>query len=511
MSRDPHHMPLAFCLIGAAMAVGITAAIVVPDLLTRPDHRPSTLPAVDAGPVESGSFDENQGWPSGPTGTDPILHEPVYRVDEEQREEKQVAPTPTRVRRPCTIPTGSLCEAQRSTATATTAGTTTQRAAVSPLSQPVRGTPQTDAADITLRAAFETYLLPSIDGVRAKSTTRAYRTTLDHWEAFCSYSATTSSSRAPMWFLPSCQDPPVSQISDEMLDAFGAYLVAETPTLPAGVEAARWPEMKLSTAELYAKKIAAILRRVGPRETANKRGVGILDRVPAMRPMSELVDIIDHEEEGPVDITDDELGRIYDACDLATWPTDHAAMQWKTYLVVLSVMGPRVNDGATLSEEHFRMDAESPVRRSSRRHEDGWMVYVPTKTSHVKSTRLILPMPSCVRWHVETLLSLRRSGLFGWRDSTVPQFREQWTRIVEQAGLSHVQRRHMRSLANIRWSRTGIRDDLGKWVLGHAARDVNESHYLRVEPDLIAAAPRVEVPEAFNRRTTSGLIQPFLF
>ena len=377
-----------------------------------------------------------------------------------------------------------------------------------PLPHEARGRGETesvaaDAADISLRVAFETFLLPSLDRTRASKTTSSYFTSLGHWETFHRLRGSTASTPALEDGENASLDPPIYQISDEMLNEFGEWLMVEdSPS----------PDLSVGTADKVWKNLRAILRRVGPRESRNPKAVGILDRVPTMDPMSDLADP-DRLTigEGAVDVTDEELGAIYEACDIASWPGDCAVMQWRTYLVILAVMGPRVNDAATLTAEHFRMDAKSPVRRSTREHESGWLVYLPTKTKGKKRTRLIVPLPPCVRDHVESLLRQRGGRLFSWVDSGGHRFAEQWQRIVDQAGLPHVQRRHMRAMANLRWSRTGVRDDLGKWVLGHAARDVNESNYTRIEPDLIAAVPRLEIPAAFASRLSEGPVQGFLF
>ena len=361
--------------------------------------------------------------------------------------------------------------------------------------------------DIKIRDAFVKFLLPSIDGRRAKSTTSDYFTAIDHWESFCdshhhpdpSRASTPSTSAVEL----RCQVQPVdavSQINDAMLNAFGLWLMADKPA----------PEMTIGTAGKQWKKLRAILRRVGPREAGNPRGVGLIDVVPVMDPLTDLADQLD-DVEGPADVTDGQIGRIYDACEIAVWPSEFAALQWRTYIVIASVMGPRVDDAATLTAENFNFGLQSPVTRSSRSYGHGWLIYRATKQRRSKPGRLILPLPPCVNKHVGQLLKLRGGRLFSWTSSRNHSFRDQWQQIVDQAGLSHVQRKHLRSTANIRWTRAGSGDDLGRWALGHAARDVNDAHYMRHEPDLIEAAPLVEVPEQFERRLGDSQTQTFLF
>ena len=360
--------------------------------------------------------------------------------------------------------------------------------------------------DLTLREAYNQYLAPSQIGRRAKSTTQQYNTALCHWESWIASHhpseakrASTTSTRALQ--LP-LQDPPIDsiyQITDDHLNDWGVWLMSESG-----------PNMALSTAEKTAKFIRAIFTRIGPRGPGPaKRSVGLLDFVPAMDPLAELAEAAD-DDEGPVDITDEELGRIWDACDIAVWPEPStAAIQWRTYLVILSVLAPRVEDSATIGPEHFRFEPESPVNRF-RSYQHGWLTFTPQKTRRKKG-RLIVPLPPCVRRHVGELQRIRGGRMFAWPSSCNHTFRRQWQSIVDQAGLPHIQRRHLRSTANLRWAAAAPGDDLGRWVCGHAARDVNDKHYTRHEPALIKAAPLVEVPEQFNARLRGEATQPFLF
>lgn len=380
-------------------------------------------------------------------------------------------------------------------------------------------------ADISLRQAYESYLLPSLDRRRAPKTTSSYRTSLGHWELFhqCRTGGegeNGSTDSTPVAKSPNQNHPapPVCQITDRMLNEFGEWLMAdETTQRPDGLNVGGLG-LSLGTAEKVWKNIRAILRRIGPRESGNPRAAEIIDRVPAMDPLHELRGGASEDDlsDGAADITDDQLDRLYWACEIATWPDESAALQWQTYLVILSMMGPRVNDAATLRTEHFRMDAESPVRRSSRKHRHGWLVYVPAKTSRKKPRRLIVPLPPVVRSHVAALARIRGGKLFAWNSSRTKSFADTWQAIADQAGLPEVERRHVRAVANLRWSSTGVRDDLGNWVLGHMTRDVNETHYTRIEPYLIRAVPKLSVPRSFAQhmaddQLVDGPRQTFLF
>lgn len=368
---------------------------------------------------------------------------------------------------------------------------------------------QSNPADITVREAFTRYLLPSIgDGRRAKSTTSDYFNAIRHWEDFVRERASTSSTRAPDSHYQLTVADSVYRISDNDLNMWGLWLVAEIPT--CGGEGSR-PRMSVSTAGKQWKKLRAILRRCGPRGTGNPKGEGLIEFVPSMDPLSELIGgDQDEESTTPVDLTDAELGRLYLACDVATWPELEPQLQWRTYIVICSCLGPRVNDASILTAENFSFEAESPMPRSFRECESGWLVFQPNKTKRHKG-KLILPMPPCVRTHVQELLKLRGGRLFGWPGSTNHTFRDQWTRIVEQAGLPHVKRKHMRSTCTNRWNRAIKGLDLGDWVLGHAKSGVNAKNYQQREGDLIAASSLVSVPDEFKATLSGVATQPFLF
>ncbi len=357
---------------------------------------------------------------------------------------------------------------------------------------------ESDPMDITLRDCFLEHLHPLIFRARARSTTTQYFTALDHWERFLEQRASTRSTRAQTLPQQTAATLPVSQISDSILNEFGVWLMADNGA-----------QLSIDSAGKQWKKIRAILRKVGPRESGNPSALCLLPRVPAMSPLSDLVEQLgDEDAGGPADVTDEQIGRIYDACEVAAWPSEVPQLQWRTFLVIGSVLGPRVNDCATLSADNFRLQPESPVARSVRSSDHGWLIYQPTKTKRKKRSRLIVPLPPCVRIHVDELLRRRGGNLFQWTDSKGHRFRDEWSKIVSQAGLEHVRRQHLRSTANIRWTRAGMGEDLGRWVLGHAARDVNDAHYMRAEPSLIEAAPLVQVPAQFQT-APSGQTQTF--
>jgi integrase len=360
-----------------------------------------------------------------------------------------------------------------------------------------------DDADrgLTMREAYGRYLEPSVRSRKPKTITQ-YLTAIGHWERFCSACGITASNPAETLPVKTCPVDQVQQITDAMLDDFARWLMADNP--------ARTPRRyKRSCVETYGKKIRSILRVLGPRETGNKRGANVLDFVPAMAPVGDLVeDDEDAELTDAVDLADEDIGRIYETCDVATWPDGDSPLHWRTYITVLAMLGPRVNDGAMLKPKHFKLDPKSPVKHSPREHEYGWVDYVQEKTGK----RVIVPLPAIVRAHVDALLrSHKHHWLFRWDDSKSKEFAKQWQQIVAQAGLPHVFRKHFRPTANHRWTIAAGDREVGAMVLGHAAADVNSKHYTRNEAILLQHVGQVEYPAAFQLKPVDAATQLFLF
>ncbi len=129
-----------------------------------------------------------------------------------------------------------------------------------------------------------------------------------------------------------------------------------------------------------------------------------------------------------------------------------------------------------------------------------------------KGARLILPRPSCCRYHIDQLRAAvpPRAGqtIYGWSSGAIEKRRETWKVISAQAGLPEAERKQLRPTCNVLWNRAS-KSGLGRWVLGHAARDINDAAYMRAEPELIAHADSLDVPACFHAAPRSQ--QLFLF
>lgn len=358
---------------------------------------------------------------------------------------------------------------------------------------------ETESPALTMRLAYWRYLLPTLRG-RSQKTLTQYSTVIGLWEQFCESNGITVSNPALNVETKSLPVDAVDQITDQQLDDFGRWLMADNPAR----EPSRYAR---STVETYAKKIRSILRIVGPRETGNKRGANVIAFVPAMSPIGDLCDDDDQDHES-IDLCDADIGKIYAACAVAKWPGDDAPLEWQTYVVCLAMLGLRVNDAARLAPDNVCLASKSPAKHSPRERQQGWLRYQQEKTGK----RLILPMPRVLRFHFDALLRLHNGDrLYSWTDSKSESFAVQWRSITAQAGMSHIQRKHFRPTANLRWTLAAGDREVGAMVLGHAAADVNSKHYTRNEAILLEHVDKVAYPKEFDVDPSRGPKQMFLF
>jgi len=333
---------------------------------------------------------------------------------------------------------------------------------------------QVDGSRLTLKECFERYLLPDLVLDRAPATISGYRTALRHW-----YDGTTN--------------PVVVDIADQTVRVWRETMVRggmSAPTL-----AKQW------------RFLRAILRRIGPRETGNPAGNGVIGQVPYCQPVHGA---LKHSYRRIV--SDQDLGACYEACRLANWPrTDVAApTMWRAALVLWHTYGFRTQDlfatkrgfaGIGWKNVSFAVECPDPQVEASNPH--GWLSYVPTKTQRTSGEAVIVPLTECVRAHLQAIQQ-DRVAVFPCPVSSKTFYDGIWKLIQGEAQAIAVARsqayrsflpRHLRTTANNAWSR--LTPGLGEWVLGHAKRGVNARFYTIVIQDLVEGAARFPTPQAF--------------
>lgn len=356
--------------------------------------------------------------------------------------------------------------------------------------------PDQDDRPLSLRAAFEAYLLEELVRDRAPATKQAYLQAINRFEEFLAggdfaggVSGTVSTTThfppqggpegtADGTGQPSGPDIDVRRIDDRLLAHFRGWLDER--------------QVSGSTIGKYWRCLRAIFRRLGPRVPGNPRGVGLLESMPYMPTPAAGVS-------AKRIVTPERLAALYRACEIATWPRHPelpAVLCWRTLLVLLFTLGMRTGDAVRLTWSSVWFEPESPDPDCLVTCPHGWIQFVPTKTARHKPAPLTLPMSAVLADH---LLRLRKDRLrvFPFGGAPAQRFYDQWTEIVAESGVQPaVQLRELRKTCNSAHNRN--KPGIGRWVLGHAARDVNERHYLRVDEDLVEAMELLGYPDVIS-------------
>lgn len=302
------------------------------------------------------------------------------------------------------------------------------------------------ATEYTLRQAFEVYLLPDLLSLRrAKGTLQEYRGALTKWERYSSNAAVGLVQRAD-----------VEAWRDAVLR-----------------------EVSVPTVCKYWRQLRAIFRRIGPPDTGNPAGEGIISRVPYC-PMPR------EDDPDPRFVSFEEIDALYHACGAARWPPPAetgrpADMLWQTFIVLAYNYGPRRRDLWELSWSGVNWKA-------------GTIAFNAAKTG--KRHRLPLNVTSRrALERIDLRPALCPSVFHPTRGNT--QFYREWERINQKAGLAVPVGPH-----DLRDTCSTMYEDIwptaGSWILQHAPRDVTRRHYLSIPAPVIAAIHALPQPAAFS-------------
>lgn len=279
--------------------------------------------------------------------------------------------------------------------------------------------------------------------------------------------------RPPAWADRPPRDDP-GLVTDAHLLAFRAWL--EAAGLAPSTVAKTW------------RNLRAVFRRLGPRETGNPQGLGLLAACPAFtvpRVQAPRVRIL----------TPAELGGLGQACDVATWPRSRAtaAAAWRALLAVLFVHGLRIGDAVALPPAAVVRVPELP-EQPGLANPSGWLFVDQRKTGK----RYWLPLLPETRGHLDALARPDAPYLFpfgGRYDGG--SFKRAWAEIRERAGLRGLKLHALRATSNMAWE--AIRPGLGAWVLGHAQAGINARYYTERTRELVDASGQFAVPYPLNR------------
>ena len=352
--------------------------------------------------------------------------------------------------------------------------------------QPTQPTQQTRRDEMRLSQAFEEFLLPHLTRNRCSpSHIQQYRTVIKQWRELT-------------------DDPPVVEIDDECLQNFVDALMA-------------WYEWRGCRGNMTTRKrldhLRHILRACCRRGYSNKRGQLSGNQLIEDLPLAIPPDA-DIKKKRVADLS--EIGKGYDACEIARWPQSTVfrpapVALWRLLWVLSYTYGPRTEDLLSLRWDSIHWDSLCPADEIARLEwKFGWLVYTPKKTRRHKPTPLRLPLTECARLHLESLRSLRLrrpdGPIFGF-PTNKRDLHKQRRAIWRQAGIDEGYTfQELRKTCSTTWN--DLRPGLGEHVTGHAPRGVNAVHYDTDLRRLCQLVPQFPQPEAFLKGVGLEAFEP---
>ncbi|HWL07136.1 MAG TPA: tyrosine-type recombinase/integrase, partial [Planctomicrobium sp.] len=286
---------------------------------------------------------------------------------------------------------------------------------------------------LTLTGAFERHY--RIEELRG-STVVAYQSALKLWERLT-------------------EQPDVRDIDNIMVDNF---------------RSAALKEFAPYTVNRYWGACRSILRRIGPQETRNPWGLGIIDHIPAMRPCKVPF-------RRPPRLSMEDMDRIYLASCRMKLPTrnvPHPGFWWQAVVVMAYYTGLRLGDLLR-------------VKWSDLNTQDATL-FVKTGKTGVEAD---LPLPEVVLAHMDRL-ERRNERIF---QIDQRKFTSYQAVLREHSGVDwtmHDIRRTACSEAD------RVRPGMGKVLLLHAPQNVTEQSYLNSFPELRETVEKMECPMSFR-------------
>jgi integrase len=348
---------------------------------------------------------------------------------------------------------------------------------------------------LTLEKLFEQHIAPELIAGKALTKLRQYRNSIAHFTAFLRDGTNTNSIRG------------AGEITD--------------------LDAINWQQWELSqglkpaTINVHWTRIRSVIRRAGPREHGNPRGLGLIaNTLPYLKPLTT-------PRPRPKVISLAVIDALYrfGAIDM-DWPSDGipAVMRWRAWLVCSYNLAMRTRDLLGLRWDNIHTEPASLDPSSDNLSPFGWVEWIPTKTKHSKPDPLVMPLSSVVSSHLESIRS-DSPFVFGRQMATVSNHRLYgrearpnsgfWPRLIAIAstyvdgGIRPFPIRAIRATANTFYNR--LDSKLGSHVLGHAPRGTNDVFYQSWEAELIQFVEHLEQPPSFKRRPKSTITRQTLF
>lgn len=295
---------------------------------------------------------------------------------------------------------------------------------------------------LTVRQAYEKY--KAADEV-SRSTTRKYNYDLRRWEKLSG-------------------NPIIGEITNATLAEFRAAAIAAGLS-PSSINTT-WRTLK------------AILRRIARQETGNPWGEGIIEHVPQMRLVREVLSL-------PRRVSLNDLAAFYVACRHAQYPRrgPHPSDWWRALLVTAYCTGLRRGDLIALEWSQIDLQAAE-------------ITFAASKTQKAA----VLPLHPCAVAHLERIRTTGQCRVFRsmkTRDSISGSFYTRWRWIMERSAVAEPFTLHdvRRTIASeIDRARPG----LGSVLLQHSPRSVTSRFYLNQLDELREALADLRLPPGWS-------------
>lgn len=316
---------------------------------------------------------------------------------------------------------------------------------------------QRPPTDLTLREAFERYILPDLrENQRKRNTIREYLNALRHWEAHTT-------------------DPAIAYVDKDVAKNFVRSI---TGPLAAETVGKVWRHLR------------PIFRRYAPAANGNPDGMGLIETVP--RPKMPKVKRANNRA-----ATIEEAAAFYAACDVATWPhcdNISPAIFWRAGIVFLWELGPRCFD-------LFCMDPANEATGGWRFKNVNWIArsirFRLEKTSDAdQPDEIAVPCSSAVMAHLTAIRSTRAAVLPVTKCRG--DFYESWHKIRIAAGIEDKEftpqcvRRACQT--EFDWLHMG----LGDYIVGHIPSGVGPQYYRNFGKKARETIEQLPRPPAFT-------------
>lgn len=260
-------------------------------------------------------------------------------------------------------------------------------------------------------------------------------------------------------------NPPLREITNQTLDRFKNALLDQ--------------ELAPATVNKRLRTLRVIFRRLGPQETRNPAGLGILYRIPYTRPAREMAKL-------PRTLTMNQLARIYAACSVATWPQPERSgitprLFWQSAIVLGYNLGLSREELFGLKHEAINLD-------------EGLVTLIRGKTQRA----LRLPINEAVRAVIEQLWRPDQGEYLLYATASNRQLYEQWHAIQRAAGVSepYFGFHDLRRTCATELER--LSPGAGTFMLGHSTPAVTWKHYRNPSMATREAASQLAQPMAIE-------------